>query len=120
VVEKVDHVAATPDYFMEIDTEMGSLFDETIDERARATHTDKMVEALEAAGATVLPASNRIQNVDQFERELEEDFRQSLLETSSKMLRSARLSTAALPILKIVLIDQPIFNLNGKPIVLAG
>ena len=84
LIEKDDHVAATPDYFMEIDAEMGSLFEETIDERARAApSTAGVSSALRAAGAGSVVTS-RDEHFDNFERELEEDFRQSLMDSHSR------------------------------------
>lgn len=97
VVEKDFHVASTPDYYMEIDTEMGNLFAETMDERSKVANSSSA--NLQGHSAPSLFDDHPDTKMDDFERALEEDFRRSLMDSQSldavKRLSATRARMAA-------------------------
>ncbi|MEN9894421.1 MAG: hypothetical protein RIR97_273 [Pseudomonadota bacterium] len=71
------------DFFEDIDAEMGNLFDETMDERSKsASHAIRDIDF----GDTKSPSRLNVERdpyVDDFELAMEEDFRQSLMQSKS-------------------------------------
>ncbi|MCR6501807.1 SPOR domain-containing protein [Shinella sp. CPCC 101442] len=78
VIEKEKPPVAQPDYEFDIDAEMAQLFTEPAAKPARGESLQAGVAAGAVAAATVAQPAAQMNDVDDFERALEEDFRRSL------------------------------------------